>query len=180
MSRLTVDEIFESYVNRYGQDRVHRQARTPFRGQPGHHYFVGRRVSNEHLAQISDRSRHAEAALVQMNDAYIVSIGNVGIANAPIAIPPRAARRQGLEEFRWIAHTHPLEQENRYQSVARGATGADYDALEEIYRRGWGEEQSEVIICRGGRIIEVKPFWREPPSTQQGVQDTLRSFTIDP
>ncbi|MCP4433600.1 MAG: hypothetical protein GY806_21690, partial [Gammaproteobacteria bacterium] len=112
MTRLTVNDIFESYVSRYGDDRVHRQAETPFRGHPGHHYFVGRRVRNEHLAQISFRSRHAEAALIKMNDAYIVSIGNTGVATAIIAVPAQAARQQGIEEYRWIAHTHPLDQES--------------------------------------------------------------------
>ena len=137
MTRLTVNVIFESYVSRYGDDHVHRQAGTPFRGHPGHHYFVDRRVSNEHLAQISFRSRHAEAALIKMNDAYIVSIGNTGVATATIVVPAQAARQQGIEEYRWIAHTHPLEQESADQGVARGPTGTDFEALEQLHRRGW-------------------------------------------
>lgn len=179
MSRLTVDEIFVSYVSRYGQDRVHRQTRTPFRGQPGHHYFVGGRVPNEHLAQITYRSRNAEAALIKMNDAYIVSIGNVGVANARIAVPPQAARQQGLEEYRWIAHTHPLEQENEYQGVARGPTGTDFEALERIHGRGWRQEESEVVVCRGGRVIEVVTFRHEPSLSNRSTEDLLRSFSVE-
>jgi hypothetical protein len=58
VTRLTVNDIFASYVSSYGDDHVHRQPGTPFRGTPGHHYFVGRRVSNQHLAQISFRSNN--------------------------------------------------------------------------------------------------------------------------
>ena len=180
MTRLTVNDIFESYLSSYGEDRVHRQARTPFRGYPGHHYFVGRRVSNEHLARISFRSQHAEAALVKMNDAYIVSIGNTGVATALIVVPPQAARQQGIEEYRWIAHTHPLDQESADQGVARGPTGVDYEALEQLHRRGWGQSESVVIVCRGGRVIEVIPFRREPPALNQGREDLLRSFSLEP
>ncbi len=180
MTRLTVNDIFESYVSRYGDDRVHRQADTPFRGHPGHHYFVGRRVRNEHLAQISFRSRHAEAALIKMNDAYIVSIGNTGVATAIIAVPAQAARQQGIEEYRWIAHTHPLDQESADQGVARGPTGADFEALEQLHRRGWGQSESVVVICRGGRVIEVVPFRRQPPALHQGREDLLRSFSLEP
>lgn len=186
MTRLTLNEIYESYVSSYGDDHVHRQAGTPFRGLPGHHYFVCneqhvcRRVSNEHLAQISLRSRHAEAALIKMNDAYIVSIGNTGVATATIVVPAQAARQQGIEEYRWIAHTHPLEQESADQGVARGPTGADFEALEQLHHRGWGQNESVVIVCRGGRVIEVVPFRREPPALNQGREDLLRSFRLEP
>ena len=180
MTRLTVNDIFESYVILYGEDHVHQQVDTPFRGQPGHYYFVGRRVSNEHLAQISFRSRHAEAALIKMNDAYIVSIGNTGVATATIVVPAQAARQQGIEEYRWIAHTHPLEQESADQGVARGPTGADFEALEQLHHRGWGQNESVVIVCRGGRVIEVVPFRREPPALTHGREDLLRSFRLEP
>ena len=180
MTRLTVNDIFESYVSSYGDDHVHRQAGTPFRGLPGHFYFVDRRVSNEHLAQISFRSRHAEAALIKMNDAYIVSIGNTGVATATIVVPAQVARQQGIEEYRWIAHTHPLEQESADQGVARGPTGADFEALEQLHRRGWGQSESVVIVCRGGRVIKVVLFTREPPALHQGREDLLRSFRLEP
>ena len=180
MTRLTVNDIFESYLSSYGDDRVHRQADSPFRGHPGHFYFVGRRVSNEHLAQISFRSHHAEAALIKMNDAYIVSIGNTGVATATIVVPAQAARQRGIEEYRWIVHTHPLEQESADQGVARGPTGADFEALEQLQRRGWGQSESVVIVCRGGRVIDVVPFRREPPALHQGREDLLPSFRVEP
>ncbi|VAW63163.1 hypothetical protein MNBD_GAMMA11-783 [hydrothermal vent metagenome] len=165
MSRLTVDEIFESYVHRYSQGCVHRQSNTPFAGRPGHHYFVNGRVSNEHLAQITSRSSDAEAVLIKMNDACIVSIGNTGVATAQITVPPQD---QGIEEYRWIAHTHPLEQENRYQGVARGPTTHDYAALNQLDARGWRQNESLVIVCRSARVVDVVRFESESPLFQEG------------
>ena len=160
MPRLSVNDIFESYIARYGQDHVHQQPRTPFSGRAGHHYFVNRRVSNEHLARITSLSGNAEATLLRMNDAYIVSIGNTGVATATIAVPPR---NQGIDIYLWIAHTHPLEQEDRYQRIARGPTDSDHIALSQINRRGWEQNESLIIVCRGGRIVEIVNFERDRP-----------------
>jgi len=177
MTRLTVNEIFGSYVNRYGQDHVHEQSDIPFSGRPGHHYFVNRRVSNEHLAQITYRSRNAETALIRMNDAYIVSIGNIGVATAQISVP---ARHRDIDVYRWISHTHPLDQESRHQRIVRGPTRHDYIALDQIHRRGWGQNDSIVVVCRRGRVVRVVRFERESPPISRRGEDALRSFTIEP
>lgn len=177
MSRFTVEEIFESYQTQFQQERVHRQESLPFRGRPGHYYFVNRRPTYEDLAQISFRSSHAEAALIKINDAYIVKIGNTGVANAAIRVP---TQQDGIEDYQWIAHTHPLEQENHQQRVARGPTAADRIALREINSRGWDQTGSTVIICRGGRVVDTVTFHLSPPQTNRSASELLNSFTIEP
>ena len=65
------------------------------------------------------------------------------------------------------------------KGVARGPTGADFEALEQLHQRGWGQNGSIVIVCRGGRVIEVVPFRRESPALHQGREYLLRSLRLE-
>jgi hypothetical protein len=155
----TNEELFASFQAQFPR-RVHRRtARTPFAGSPGHHYFVPRRLSSAVLAQTTLRSRHAEVSMVGINGhTHVVSIGNPGVATAMLIVP---ARSSDITSFEWIAHTHPLEQENEYQGVARGPTPADFTALNEVASR-FGNASSVVIVCRGGRVVDEVEFHAEP------------------
>lgn len=156
MSRWTNEEIFESYVNAFGARRVHWQRRIPFSGQVGHYYFLRRRTpaSFEEMARITRLSSNAEVTLTRINSAYIIHIGNPRIATAVLSVP---YVQEGIEEFQWIAHTHPLEQENEYQMIARGPTDADRLALTIVAER-WNQNESTVIVCQGGRVINTVVF----------------------
>lgn len=157
----TNQELFESFEAQF-PGRVHRRAsQTAFAGRPGHHYFLPARPSAEQLAGTTSRSRGAEASLVLINGhTHVVSIGNPGVATATLIVPARSA---AITSYQWIAHTHPLEQENAYQGVARGPTPADYAALNEVSRR-FGPAASTVILCRGGSVVEEVEFRSEAPS----------------
>jgi hypothetical protein len=157
MSRWTPDEIFEGYANhpRY-RGIVHWQQRVPFRGVPGHLYFLRRRrpPGDADLAGVSHRSQNAEAALMRINDVYTIKLGSAGIAHASLHVPPR---QDGIEEFELLAHTHPLELENAYERIARGPSRGDWSALESLSSR-WGQRQSAIIVCRRGRVVASVPF----------------------
>ena len=73
-----------------------------------------------------------------------------------------------------------LVEESADQGVARGPTGADFEALEQLHHRGWLQNESVVIVCRGGRVIRVVLFRRELPALHQGRVDLLRSFRLEP
>jgi hypothetical protein len=166
VSRCTDRDIFESYVNnpRVGQRLVQWQPRMPFAGRCGHYYFIRpcrRAPTNDDLARITRNSHNAEATLTRINDTYIVHIGNRGVATASLMIP---SRQDGIEEFQWIAHTHPLEQEDAYQRIARGPTAADRETLRILSSR-WGQTESLVIVCRRGRVETCVPFRVEPSET---------------
>lgn len=153
------DELFAVYVARFSAERVHRVGIPHFAGRPGHHYFVGRRPSNAELARMSQHSGNAEVALIRINRTHIVNVGNQGIANAALFVPPR---QDGVESFEWIAHTHPLEMESEYEHVSHGGTRADFDALERIHRI-WGQRATVVVVCRRGRVVSVVTIRPEPP-----------------
>jgi hypothetical protein len=159
MSRWTAEEIFEAYVGTLadGVNIIHWQTGVPFVGQFGHHYFLRHRhraLRSIELAKISAHSGNAEAALCRVNNTYIVTIGAHREAVATMQIP---SRQEGIEEFEWIAHTHPLEQENREIRVPRGSSRQDYDALGRAFHL-WGQSESVVIVCRGGRVVEEVLF----------------------
>lgn len=156
MSRATTDEIFSSYNTTY-QGRVHRQHHVPFGGAAGHIYFVRHRPTNQQLAKISQGSRNAEVASYRINDAFILTIGNTGVASGTLIVPAASARSAGVEEVEWIAHTHPLEQESDYESVAQGATETDRTALR-IMNGRWGQTSSVVVVCRRGRVVRTEEF----------------------
>jgi hypothetical protein len=156
---LTTDELFATYVARFGEERVHRAGIPHFAGRPGHHYFVGRRPTNVELARMSHHSGPAEVSLIRINRTFIVNVGNRGIPNAALFMPERV---DGVESFEWIAHTHPLEMENAYHSVAHGGTREDREALERVHRR-WGQIESTVVVCRAGRLVRAVPFRPDPP-----------------
>jgi hypothetical protein len=155
----TNEELFASFQAQFPR-RVHRRTtRTPFAGSPGHHYFVPRRLTSAVLAQTTLRSRNAEVSMVAINGhTHVVSVGNPGVATATLIVP---ARSSDIASFEWIAHTHPLEQENQYQGVARGPTDADFRALNEVASR-FGSAGSVVIVCRGGRVVNEVEFHSEP------------------
>ena len=154
MSRATIEEIFAAYVAEYGQRRVRRSGAVTFVGQPGHYYFVPRALNNRELARLTSRSGSAEVTLTRVNSAHIVHIGNRGVATATLTVPRRG---DGIEEFRWIAHTHPLEQEDNYQMIARGPTAQDRLVLRRVYEQ-WEQTESTVVVCRGGGIERVVQF----------------------
>ncbi len=151
----TVDELQEAFEEKYGDDRVHRVTKVPFEGKPGHYYFLEKLPTYEQLAQITLKSKHAEAALMVMNEAVIVRIGGENIARTLLTVPRRSP---AIRKFRWVAHTHPLDQNNRHQMIARGATEADRKALAQVARE-WGQESSDVILCKGGRVVRIAPFY---------------------
>jgi len=158
MSRATTNEILADCAATYGQDRGHRVGGLSFVGQPGHYYFVPRALSNPELARLTCRSGHAEVTLTRVNDAHIIHIGNRGVATGTFSIPER---RDGIELFQWIPHTHPLEQENEYQMIAHGPTQQDRAALRLLFQQ-WRQTESTVVVCRGGRVAKVAPFQLEP------------------
>lgn len=157
MSRWSNEDIFEGYVGVYGEDRIHWQRAIPFSGRVGHYYFFRRRrrrISFEDMARITRLSNNAEVTQIRINSAYIIHIGNVAVATATLTVP---ARQDGIEEYEWIAHTHPLEQENDYQMIARGPTPADRLALTIVSER-WGQNESTVLVCRGGWVEREVTF----------------------
>lgn len=153
------DELYTIYALRFGVDHVHRVGIPHFAGRPGHHYFVGRRPSNVELARMSQHSGNAEVQLVRINQTHIVNVGNRGTANVALFVPPP---QDGIESFEWIAHTHPLEMENVYESVAFGGTNEDFQGLGRVHRM-WGQHESTVVVCRHGRVVRVVTIRPEPP-----------------
>lgn len=163
MSRATPGEVLARLGEIYGEDHVHRVERPVFRGRPGHYYLLPRLPTDRELAQISARSRHAEAALLRINDGYFVKIGSVGIASMTLPGFRREAQTddRAITSFELVAHTHPLEHETRENRVPRGPSPEDWRAIEELYRR-WGQRSSYVIICRGGRVLDTRTFTHTP------------------
>ena len=159
---LDGDELFASYVARFGAERVHRVGIPHFTGHAGHHYFVGRRPTNVDLARMSQLSGNAEVVLIRINRTHIVNVGNPGIANAALFMPPR---QDGIESFEWIAHTHPLEMESVYEDVAYGGTSKDYEAIATVHA-AWGQVETTVVVCRRGRVVRavtIRPDTPEQP-----------------
>ena len=159
----TAAELFEFYARspNIGRNRVRWQRRVPFAGRPGIYYFLAGRdqpLSPEEMAAITRLSHYPEVVLLRLNTTYVVYIGNRGVANASFFIP---IRQQGMSEFRWISHTHPLEQESTEQGIARGPTNQDFETLKRL-KRMWGQQESTVIVCRRGRVEEVVEFQPEP------------------
>jgi len=167
MGRWSNEQVFESYVNAIGVSRVHWQRRVPFSGQVGHYYFFRRRrtpISFEDMARITRLSGNAEVVLTRINSVFIIYIGNRSIATATLTVP---VPQEGIEEFQWIAHTHPLERESEYESVPRGADDADRRALRIVAQR-WHQNESTVIVCRDGRVIAAVPFRAETDEVMPG------------
>lgn len=163
MAEWTPEEIFAFYANdrEVGPDRVHWQRSIPFPGRPGHFYFLSRRPrppSHRDLARITAHSGHPEVVLMRINSTYVVSIGNRGVANATVRIPPRL---DGIDSFTLLAHTHPLEMENKYEGVARGPTNADFTMIGILSNR-WDQTDSTVVVCRGGHVERVVSYRPEP------------------
>lgn len=172
MSRWTTDEILEGLGNSpdIASGRVHAVAHVPFAGQAGHHYVLRghREPSDRDLARTSRQSHHSEVALTRINDTYILYVGNTHIAIATLWIP---RLQEGIESFEWIAHTHPLEQEDALEGVARGPTPADRRALRQVHTR-WGQESSRVVVCRAGSVVGEPVTFRvsdeDDPLTRPG------------
>jgi len=140
--------------------RVHLVNHVPRSARPGHLYVLGgvrRQPTFEQLARLSQHSRHAEAALYQINGVYLIQMGPAGVAVVTVFIP---RRQDGIESARWIAHTHPLEQENWQQGIAHGPTDADRLALGAM-NRSWGQSESTLLVCRRGRIERTVEFTLE-------------------
>jgi hypothetical protein len=166
---LTAAELFDGIgaSDRFS-GRVHWVSGMPFAGTPGHLYFFRQRrsVSSANLAAISHRSGDVEVCLMRMDGIPIIYIGSRGIAVATVFVPPTDI---GIDTYEWVAHTHPLEMETPYEGVAEGPTRADRQALETIHER-WGQTQSTVVVCRGGRVerevtFSIERDGRTPPHT---------------
>jgi hypothetical protein len=162
MSAATTDEIIEHCREpQNGGHRVERQGRAIFRGVPGHHYVVPARTFSRHILRVApllarithnsrdDRGRVPEVALVKVNSTYIVSIGIRGVAAMDVLVFPR---NEAFREYRWIAHTHPLELENEYEHVLRNSSRRDDSALTRICDT-WDQQSSWVVVCQGGRVM---------------------------
>lgn len=164
MARATVDEVYQIILDSYrgpnGSVRVHRARRMIFAGRPGHLYLMPRRPTDAQMARISNTSGKVETALIRINDAFFVKIGNRGVAQVHIFVPQRDDESvdMAITEFEWINHTHPLDMANDHQMIARGATEADRRTLELANRR-FGQARSYVILCRNGRVVgDRQPF----------------------
>ena len=158
MSKLAPNEIFDIFNATY-PGRVHQQHHVPFGGAAGHIYFVLTCPTYQQLAQITPRSRNAEVGCYRINDAYILTIGNTGVASGRVIVPDESGRRAGIEEVEWIAHTHPLEQRSHDEAIAEGAGRADRAGLRRLTSL-WRQERSVVVVCRGGRVVRdgIKEF----------------------
>lgn len=108
------------------------------------------------MAQTSSLSSNCEVSLMKLNAVFLLK---VGILDANVARVLRVPRREGFQEYRWIAHTHPFEYEDLHpdNQVPVRAGGADRRARNEIART-WGEQTSYVVNCRGGRVLSVVGF----------------------
>ncbi|NLI82385.1 MAG: hypothetical protein GX443_11990 [Deltaproteobacteria bacterium] len=158
----TIEEIMAAYEGQY-PGRVHRQSTVPFSGSFGHYYFLSIFPTFENLAQITDQSQRAEVTLFQINNAYVIYVGNPHYATATFAIPVRDPEHR-IVSFRWIAHTHPLDAAHRDEMISHGPTQSDLDALRTISAR-WGQSDSQIILCRGGRVERTVSF-SLPPDEQ--------------
>jgi hypothetical protein len=157
MSRWTTDDLYEAYSNsEQFEGRIHLRRNLHIRGISGHMYIltVTRQPSYAVLAQISRNSGNAEVNLTRINDTFMINIGSVSMATATVFNP---TIQDGIEEFRWIAHTHPLEQADSYEGVSWGATEADRVALRAIFQR-WRQTESDVVVCRNGRVERTSTF----------------------
>jgi hypothetical protein len=161
-------DLLATYRARY-RGLVHQVSSVPFRGAPGHHYFLPHRyrprADFRELSQITDRSDDAEVSLVRFNGVHIVSVGNRNHGSATLIMPPRGT--EGVEDFEWIAHTHPRDQENDQQRILQGASEEDRRALDQVFR-AWGQTESTVVVCRGPRTERVVRFAREVPEAFPG------------
>jgi len=179
MGRWTTAEIFEGLSNAEAlQGRVHWVQHLPFGGRPGHHYVLRRHrraPTDAELARTSQQSHNAEVALTRVNDTYIVFVGNTHVATATLWIP---RVQDGIESFRWLAHTHPLEQEDAGETVRHGPSPDDRRALSRVKDR-WGQTESKVIVCRRGRVERVVPFGPEEDDAGGGRRGG-RIWTPDP
>lgn len=167
MARATAREVFErlreTLRGRRDAILVHRSRRNVVRGRPGHYYWVPGEPSDEEMARTSALSGNAEAALLKINDAFFIKIGNRGVAIMDIPNPPREQESddQAILDYRLINHTHPLEQETDENRVPRGPSQKDWEALEAL-SQNWGQTSSYIIICRGGRVVETRDFEVQP------------------
>jgi len=166
---LTAEELFEGIgASERFSGRMHWATGVPFAGVSGHLYIFRRRrsISSAELAAITHRSGDIEVCLMRMDGFPLIYIGSRAMAVATVFVPPVDV---GIETYEWVAHTHPLEMETPYEGVALGPTRADRQALETIHER-WGQTESTVIICRGGRVDREVTFgierdMRTPPGT---------------
>lgn len=155
---MSTREIYDALAaNRRYTGRVHLRRNLNIAGQPGHIYILRRRnrPDNRALANITLRSANAEVTLSRINDTFLISIGNPQVATVTLFVPPQ---QEGIEDFEWIAHTHPLAQENVYQRVIRGPSEADRRALRLVHQR-WGQTSSVVVVVdRNGNVASDTRF----------------------
>lgn len=166
MTRASTQEIIEAYRQRAS---VHVESRLSFHGMPGHYYVVPRAPTDTQMAQITQRCGNAEVTYMRINDAHLLYVGARGFATATFLIPSRG---EGIEEFHWVVHTHPLDQANQDQAIAEGPTNRDFEALDQV-NRSWGQSESRVIVCRRGRIIRVVSFRVERQTSLSDVRTPL-------
>ena len=154
---LTAQELFDGIgASERFAGRVHWARTLPLAGTPGHLYFFrrARAISSVDLAATSQSCGNVEVCLMRMDGTPILYVGSRGMAVATVFVPPTDA---GIERFEWVAHTHPLEMATPEEGVAQGPTPADRTALETIHDR-WGQTESTVVVCRGGRVVREVSF----------------------
>ena len=151
MCAATTDEIVAAYRLRYD---VHVVGSVLFHGVSGHFYVVPREPTNPQLARLTPRCGNAEVSLTQLDSTYMIRVGDAGIARMALIVPQPGG---SIDHFRWIAHTHPVDRRSRYYTVSRGATDEDREALARVFAL-WGQTQSRVVACAGGRVVNVDVF----------------------
>jgi len=153
----SVQAVYAWLQTRY-PGRVHRPRTHVFAGRPGHHYLVpapdSAAAAHELMAAISALSANAEASLVRLNDAFVVTIARASTVSDPVTVPRRTV---GISRFEWLAHTHPVELESRYGVAPNLPTQSDVDALTKV-NHIWGQETSTIVVCGAGEVLEVVHF----------------------
>lgn len=138
--------------------RVHRPRSPVFPARPGHYYVIDpppdEAAAEGLLAEISARSGNAEASLLRINDATVVSVARASGVTRPIEIPRRTI---GISHFEWLIQTHPHELSNRYEAGPDAPTTAEIDVMTRAVQI-WGPQPTRIVVCRAGEVVETVRF----------------------
>jgi hypothetical protein len=159
MPRATAEQIMQFYVTASGHP-VTQTNPASISGSPGHYYALTGAATDQQLirATYAGSPPPREIVLLRVNDLYLVYVGGPGSAN--VHFPPQQLPPPGngqIEQFQWVAHTHPLDNRSRDASMAEGPTQADYNALCTAFQR-FRQTESRVIVCQSGHLVAVVPF----------------------
>ena len=138
--------------------RVHRPRTAVFHARPGHYYLVDppedEAAGHQLLADISARSGNAEASLIRINQAVVVSVARASAVTAPIEVPRRTI---GITHFEWLAHTHPHELVDRYHPAPNAPTANEIEVLTRV-AHVWGPQATKIVVCKAGAVLETVPL----------------------